>query len=92
MANVIDISIANDIFLELRQRPLSKWQSKICRLGQSYVNYNLTLLITEFWTTAAISIFRFEDLEPSFVKSMDDIAYIIVTNPRLLLISGTRML
>ena len=79
MADVIDIGIANDIFLKLWQRPLSKWQSKIRWFGQSDVDYELTFLIAEFRTAAAVPVFRFENLETYFVKAVDDVAHIIAT-------------
>lgn len=84
MANITDIGIANDVFLELRQRPLSKRQSEIFWFRQSYVNDHLASLITEFWAAATILIFRFENLEPPFIKSVDNISCIITTKAKTL--------
>jgi hypothetical protein len=84
MADIIDIGIANDVFLELRQRPLSKRQSEISWFRQSYVNDHLALLITEFWAAATILIFRFENLEPPFIKSVDNVSCIITTKAKTL--------
>jgi len=74
VADIIDISIPNDISLELWQRPFRERQSKICWLGQSYVNYGLALLIAEFWIAATVPVFGFEDLKSHFIESMYDIA------------------